>query len=134
MIFGFGKGEEVTARKIISECTQAVVCADDEEDVRHAIEEVEMVYRARADEYDKMDRESCPERYTRFWSYVPTDPSYHIIFFTMHHVNRRHAMSPDGWALFITRWVSKISKDDKEITTYRETRRVSIENQGEKRK
>ena len=48
-------------------------------------------WNGRADEYDKMPRETAPERYTRFWYY---GDQLHY-----HHINRRHAMSPDGWAL-----------------------------------
>ena len=47
----------------------------------------------KADEYDKMPKEKAPERYTRFYVY-----DNKIKF---HHINRRHAFSPDGWALLV---------------------------------
>jgi hypothetical protein len=45
----------------------------------------------KADEYDKMPRETAPERYTKIWFY---GGKLHF-----HHINRQHAFSPDGWAL-----------------------------------
>lgn len=45
----------------------------------------------KADEYDKLPRESAPERYTRIYFY---DNTIHF-----HHINRQHPFSPDGWAL-----------------------------------
>lgn len=47
---------------------------------------------AKNDEYDKMSKEEAPERYTNVYVY---DNKIHYS-----HINRRHAFSPDGWALF----------------------------------
>jgi len=120
MILGFGKTEEDTARNIINGCIKAALRANNEGDIGHAVDEVEVVYHSKADTYDKMDRESCPERYTRFWAHIIETPSYNILAFTMHHINRRHGLSPDGWALFVTKWMATISTGDNEITIYKE--------------
>lgn len=41
--------------------------------------------------FDTMPREKAPERYTNFYVYDGK--------IKYHHINRRHAFSPDGWAL-----------------------------------
>jgi len=69
---------------------------DEREKIRHEMQkrpagEVLDEWNNKADEYDAMPRETAPERYTRFWYY---GDQLHY-----HHINRRHAMSPDGWAL-----------------------------------
>lgn len=40
-----------------------------------------------------------PDRYSHYWPTVIDDASHIVVILSMHHVNRRHAMSPDGWAL-----------------------------------
>ena len=40
-----------------------------------------------------------PDRYSRYWPSVVADASHIVIILSVHHVNRRHALSPDGWAL-----------------------------------
>jgi hypothetical protein len=40
-----------------------------------------------------------PDRYTYFWCTTISDPSHIVFILKFHHVNRRHAMSADGWGL-----------------------------------
>jgi len=107
-IFGFGQSEIDTAIKIINECYDA---AKNSDNVVTAINGVEKSYKAVDEKYGKMDKSEVPERYTYFFSHVfnVTDSGYYVSF-TMHHINRRHAMSPDGWALWATDWMLKVSE------------------------
>ena len=41
-----------------------------------------------------------PGRYSSFWSTVIGDASHIGAIVSFHHINRRHALSPDGWALW----------------------------------
>ena len=43
-----------------------------------------------------------PSRYSYYWPSVLADPSKMVVIVTYHHINRRHAMSADGWALLRT--------------------------------
>lgn len=49
-----------------------------------------------ADSYK--DAETFPSRYSRFWISTVADASHIIFVVSFHHINRRHAFSPDGWA------------------------------------
>lgn len=55
---------------------------------------------AAADEYK--EAEKFPDRYSRFWVSVLHDTSHIVCILSIHHINRRHAMSPDGWAMMQT--------------------------------
>ena len=80
VVLGFGCVEEKEREKIKQSLQE------------RATQQVLDEWNNKADEYDEMPRETAPERYTRFWYYDDT-----LIF---HHINRRHAMSPDGWAVW----------------------------------
>lgn len=61
----------------------------------------------RSDEYRAKDAEykiatDFPDRYSYFYPHVLGDASHVVAVMTFHHINRRHAMSPDGWALLST--------------------------------
>lgn len=55
---------------------------------------------AKADAYK--DAATYPDRYSYYWPRVLHSASDTIVILTFHHVNRRHALSPDGWALMRT--------------------------------
>lgn len=57
--------------------------------------------RKEADEYKTAA--TYPDRYTSFWVSTIADASHIIFVVSFHHINRRHAMSPDGWALMQTK-------------------------------
>lgn len=44
-----------------------------------------------------------PERYSSYYPHVLGDASHVVAVITFHHTNRRHPMSPDGWALMATK-------------------------------
>lgn len=46
--------------------------------------------------------ESPPERYSYFWCHVLADSSAIVFILTVHHISRRHALSPDGWGMMRT--------------------------------
>ena len=53
--------------------------------------------RSISDSYKTSD--SYPDRYSYFWATVLHDASNVVVIFRFSHINRRHAMSPDGWAM-----------------------------------
>ena len=79
IVLGFGRTEE-EQRNIIKERIKET-----------GLEATNKEFKDRAEIYDKQSKEEAPERYTYFYAY-----DNKIIFF---HINRRHAFSPDGWAL-----------------------------------
>ena len=100
MIIGFGRCEQGVATAIIQACRV------------DGIEPVQSSYAAQASLNDEMPRQDAPERYTQFWAHEHTSPcGDRIRRFTMHHTNRRHALSPDGWALLVTLWVEIVERD-----------------------
>jgi hypothetical protein len=56
--------------------------------------------RSVADSYRNAER--FPDRYSSYWVRVVGDASSIIFIVTFHHTNRRHALSPDGWAMMRT--------------------------------
>ena len=53
--------------------------------------------RSLGDEYKHA--ENYPDRYTYYFASIVSDASHLVFIITFHHINRRHAMSPDGWAM-----------------------------------
>lgn len=108
MIIGFGSIEVATAQSIIEECHEAMT-----EDGIQGVEKIKAKYAADEERYKVMGRDEAPERYTYFWfSYCEKYEGRYFIEFTMHHVNRRHPFSPDGWALLITKWILGVDPND----------------------
>ena len=100
MILGFGKVEDDTARTIMRECYKALG-SDLGKDVHEIIRSIENDNKQSSDKYDKMSKSEAPERYSRFWTCTYNK----YVEFVFHHINRRHAFSPDGWALLKTVWI-----------------------------
>ena len=116
MIFGFGDTESKEAVKIIHECLDAIAATPD--NPKSALVAVEKKYDDAGKRYEKMD--NPPQRYTYFFStFVPIYEGCYYIDFTMHHINRQHPFTPDGWALLATRWMVSVSPDEDPII-YRE--------------
>lgn len=84
MILGFGSTEENVRREVKEALLSAMANKQNTDDVLKP-------WNDKADEYDKLSQDQAPERYSRIWFY-----GNKLIF---HHINRRHAFSPDGWAL-----------------------------------
>ncbi len=83
-VLGFGIIEEQERKKIKDRLLRAAIAGEN-------LDDVEKEWREKSNKYDKMSREEAPERYTSFFLH-----SDRIVY---HHINRRHAFSPDGWAL-----------------------------------
>jgi hypothetical protein len=86
IILGFGITEEQERAKIKEALDE---CLSKGESPTKVLDKWNMA----ADKYDKMPRNVAPERYTRFWYYDDK-----LVF---HHINRNHALSPDGWGLWV---------------------------------
>jgi len=112
VILGFGCTEHEEAKKIIHKCLASIATMPDEP--VKAVKAVRKEYDGASKLYKEMD--NPPQRYTYFFfTLVPIyEGSYHVEF-TMHHINRRHPFSPDGWALLITHWMISVSPDEDPI-------------------
>jgi len=117
MIIGFGKSEIETASRIIGECIDFAKNKDVELGI--AAKRIQEKYAEAEKEYKKMSKEDAPERYSYFYfNHHKIYDGLEYISFKFHHINRRHALSPDGWALFVTKWMLEASDD--EDTIFRE--------------
>jgi hypothetical protein len=121
IILGFGKTEEdfeEQERRFVEGFLiermagnkDAIFSDEIVEDLRKALKE-------RADEYRRLDREyhdatEYPDRYSTYYFTVLSDVCDLVVIFKFSHINRRHAMSPDGWALFGTKRVFHFYYDD----------------------
>jgi len=56
--------------------------------------------RSLGDEYKHAEK--YPDRYTYYFASVVSDASHIVFIIKFHHINRRHAMSPDGWACMVS--------------------------------
>jgi hypothetical protein len=55
-----------------------------------------------------------PDRYTYFWCYTLGDCNHIVFIISFHHINRRHALSPDGWGLMQSKRVFDVYNYDVE--------------------
>ena len=85
IILGFGSVEERTREEIKKLLTETCKSIEDANRVGKKWNDDNKVY-------DAMTKEESPERYTNFYVYDGK--------LKFHHINRRHALSPDGWALW----------------------------------
>jgi len=117
MIIGFGSEETDTAKNIILECAIAGVAASKAKaDVDAAMKKIHVRLFAEAEKYKKMAKEDAPDRYSYFWHYHnKINESRFIVTFSFVHINRRHALSKDGWAALITEWVLVVDGDSVKI-------------------
>ncbi|WP_016743793.1 hypothetical protein [Rhizorhabdus wittichii] len=70
-------------------------------DIREWLDARAKAYQRMADSY-KISTDH-PDRYSYYWPTVIADASNIVIKLSVHHINRRHGMSPDGWALLQTK-------------------------------
>ena len=114
VILGFGSQETETAIKIIRECADALKSGG-----CSSLKDIQTKYSEDGDRYKKQGRDIAPERYSYFFvnCYEIYNGRY-FVEFTMHHINRNHPFSTDGWALLATQWVLSVSIGD-EVIIYR---------------
>lgn len=105
-MIGLEIDEKKSALKIIEECSEAL-----EKRGVEGITDLQKKYADKWKQYKSMAKTEVPERYYYFWA-NPYEiyKGKTIIEFTIHHVNRRHGLSPDGRALLVTRWVLTIDE------------------------
>lgn len=53
-----------------------------------------------------------PDRYSTFWFSVLHNANYIVAIYNFMHYNRRHPMSPDGWACLSRQYIECISLQD----------------------
>ena len=116
MMLGFGRIELEAAKQIINECIEK---CKETGSPKSAIRDISKQYRSKSDINDELSKAESPERYTYFFHNVfDVTDRFWIAEFEMFHINRRHAMSPDGWALLRTKWV--LTSCNEEFTIYKE--------------
>lgn len=81
------------------------------------IKRVEARVKAIADELHAIgnkhkNSDAPPERYGYFWWSILSDASNVVAVISWHHINRRHAFSPDGWALMQNKSLHHVSSID----------------------
>lgn len=86
--FAINKAKEMSADYVTSELAECV---------RQWCKARGENYREKANEYDEAT--NFPDRYSYFHSWMLNDASNIVIILTFMHTARRHALSPDGWAL-----------------------------------
>jgi hypothetical protein len=108
IVLGFGsteqefvKGEEDAIRAFISKRFAAIGLSYFTDAV---VADLRRWLSARADELHKLSATyksgaEFPDRYSYYWPTVLDDASHIVVILKVHHINRRHALSPDGWAL-----------------------------------
>jgi hypothetical protein len=102
MIIGFGIIEEEKENSIIHELIEKFGDIDDTDTIEKELLKIIKENQAQTKKYDEMSQEEAPSRYTRFVGIVfPVRPRGWIMRINFHHINRRHALSPDGWAAMI---------------------------------
>ncbi len=111
VILGFGKVEIDTAYKIINECYEAIEANPTRPE--KAVQFIQAQYADNEKKFGSMDRNKAPGRYSYFWfSFHTIYVKKYFIEFTIHHINRQHAFSPDGWALLVTHWMLSVSEEE----------------------
>ncbi len=114
MIIGFGEKEkrlenqieEAICLHVLEQyCLSDAVYFTDEfkEHVALWANDMSLKSREAADIYKTA--ENPPERYSYFWISVVADASHMCFIVKFHHINRRHALSPDGWAVMLNEHV-----------------------------
>lgn len=115
---GFGKTEEDFVKSeeniILDYATQlwepgSYVSEELARDVQKFVNERGEAYRDAAEEYKTA--EDHPDRYSSYYATVLNDASHLAVILRCLHINRRHPLSPDGWAclsnshiFYITSW------------------------------
>lgn len=106
MIIGFGSTEDA-AQNAFNDKVENFVSSlrtsdgsfsdDDISEVKKFIEKLDKESQKADEKYKTSD--TFPDRYSYTYSYVLGDCNYIFVKVSFNHINRRHALSPDGWAL-----------------------------------
>lgn len=80
------------------------------EDVAKWLKERADGYHDKAAQYKASDE--YPARYSYYWPHLIWGATDIIARISFHHINRRHALSPDGWGLMVTKRLFDIQSLD----------------------
>lgn len=122
MIIGFGKTEIDNEVKELTEVFEIIkpliekkqfFYYDDKliELIKKAVNKRQKELMDIGEKYKKEDRATVPERYFYYWANCIATSSKIIICFSFHHINRNHAFSPDGWAMWARKGMLEIEED-----------------------
>lgn len=121
MIIGFGSTETALESQIEKELSDLVERQYQDESSDYFNDDFVALIKALADdmaseshrESDKYrEAEKFPDRYSSFWIYTLGDRNHIAFIVTFHHINRRHAFSPDGWAMMRTERTFSVAHQD----------------------
>lgn len=123
LILGFGKNEEdfeEGERKFVDEFLREKMKGLTEMDKIFSddiVAELKETLKLRAEEYKRLDKSykdaiDYPERYSTYSFNILNDVCEMAIIFRFIHTNRRHPMSPDGWACIREKKVFAFYYDD----------------------
>jgi len=121
MVIGFGSTEENVEKEVTelirSEIKKTVdlLTPDyfDTETIKRVTKSVEFLAKRSREISDSYETDpNYPERYSSFYAYIVADCNYVVAILKFHHINRRHAFSPDGWALLSTKKTVSFSHQD----------------------
>lgn len=74
------------------------------------LEDRARAFKSVSEAHDKA--QSPPPRYSYYYPYLLDDANYMIAVVKFMHINRRHALSPDGWGLMQTERIFKVKHSD----------------------
>lgn len=121
MIIGFGSTEADVRRtfeeefrafvaKRYTECRCEYFTNELVEEARQWLSDAARELEAEAARYKTA--ENFPERYSTIYPRLLEDASTMAVIVKFHHINRRHALSPDGWALMVVEHVFAVHSLD----------------------
>jgi hypothetical protein len=121
---GFGSNEEAfeeKERRFVEDYLNEHKTKQDDYDwyvfSEECIEGLKKALKERTDEYKRLDAEyktatEYPDRYSYYYFTVLHDCNCVAVLFKFMHTNRKHALSPDGWALLKTEPVFAFKAND----------------------
>jgi len=122
MILGFGKTEVEREQQIANEITAKFCEMYDKskctyftdalvKDFRKWLEKYTEKFHQQANIYKKLSTNEVPQRYSYFWTWITNDATSAYIRLKFHHINRQHALSPDGWGMWERKVIIHIEND-----------------------
>ena len=79
-------------------------------DVGEYVNELSKESQTQADEYKTAPNH--PDRYSYFWATTFSDAGHIVFILRFHHINRRHALSADGWGMMTSERLFYVSSTD----------------------
>lgn len=123
IILGFGDTEKRFEEKLEGQMWDHVANEFVKEPERYFSDDFVVKIKKWADGLAKESKRLCdeyktatdyPHRYSSFYCYTLGDCNHIVFILSFHHINRRHAMSPDGWAMLQSKRVFDVYSYDAE--------------------